>query len=99
MQVYKSYFFIAALLIAAPFFSIAQHDHEDQTHEEAQHEHEPAAEKNMGEEIRAYIDHHQLDPHDFHLFSDDESGAHYSFPLPVILWDEGLHVFMSSKFH
>ncbi|MCI5055838.1 MAG: F0F1 ATP synthase subunit A [Flavobacteriales bacterium] len=43
--------------------------------------------------------HHLLDAHDFHLFSDKTTGKHFSFPLPVILWDEGLHIFMSSKFH
>ena len=48
--------------------------------------------------IRQHIDHHVLDAHDFTLFSDEETGHHYGFPLPVILWDNGLHVFSSSKF-
>lgn len=53
-------------------------------------------------EIKEYIQHHLQDSHDFNLFSStDESGEvhHYGFPLPVILWDEGLQVFSSSKFH
>ena len=50
-------------------------------------------------EIKQDIQHHLMDAHDFHLFSDKETGAHYGFPLPVILWDNGLQVFMSSKFH
>lgn len=51
------------------------------------------------EEINAYIRHHLQDAHDFTLFTLGESGKHIGFPLPVILWDDGLHVFMSSKFH
>lgn len=50
-------------------------------------------------EIKEFIDHHLQDSHDFTLFSDKESGKHYGFPLPVILWDNGLKVFSSSKFH
>ncbi|MDH7446401.1 F0F1 ATP synthase subunit A [Aquimarina sp. 2201CG14-23] len=50
-------------------------------------------------EISEFIDHHLQDSHDFTLFSDKETGKHYGFPLPVILWDGGLKVFSSSKFH
>ncbi|WP_299434077.1 F0F1 ATP synthase subunit A [uncultured Aquimarina sp.] len=50
-------------------------------------------------EIKEFIDHHLLDSHDFTLFSDKETGKHFGFPLPVILWDGGLKVFSSSKFH
>ncbi len=52
-------------------------------------------------ETKEFIKHHLLDSHDFHLFSyGSESGheTHVGFPLPVILWDNGLHVFSSSKF-
>jgi hypothetical protein len=44
------------------------------------------------EERKEFIKHHLLDSHDFHLFSyGKESGheKHISFPLPVILWDNG----------
>ncbi|MEX2483848.1 MAG: F0F1 ATP synthase subunit A [Brumimicrobium sp.] len=51
------------------------------------------------EEIDEGIDHHLQDPHSFHLMTNEETGAHYGFPLPVILWDDGLHMFMSSAFH
>ena len=53
------------------------------------------------EEIQAYKEHHLQDAHDFVLFSDNEEGTHFGFPLPVILWDgeTGMHFFMSSKFH
>ncbi len=54
-------------------------------------------------EIRAQIDevknHHVLDGHSFSLFADEATGKHYGFPLPIILWDNGLQVFSSSKFH
>ena len=49
--------------------------------------------------IKAFINHHVLDSHDFTFFSDEEEGKHYGFPLPVILWDNGLHIFSSSKLH
>jgi len=53
-------------------------------------------------EIKEYIQHHLKDSYDFSLFSyTAESGEHkyFGFPLPVILWDNGLKVFSSSKFH
>jgi len=46
-----------------------------------------------------YVKHHTLDSHDFGLFTNEETGTHIGFPLPVILWQDGLHVFMSSAFH
>ncbi len=50
--------------------------------------------------ISEFIRHHLKDSHDFHLFSNAETGDHFSFPLPVILWTEnGLVTFMSSSFH
>lgn len=54
------------------------------------------------EEIKEFIAHHLQDSYDFNLLSyTDESGEmqHIGAPLLVILWDEGLHVFSSSKFH
>lgn len=54
-------------------------------------------------EIKEYIQHHLQDTHDFGLYSytSDETGKkeYIGFPLPVILWDNGLKVFSSSKFH
>ena len=58
--------------------------------------------KDLKSEIDEYIDHHLLDSHDFSLFSytgSDGVKHHVGFPLPVILWDNGLVVFSSSKFH
>lgn len=51
------------------------------------------------EAIKDYIDHHLQDSHYVNFFSDGETGEHFGFPLPVILWDNGLKVFSSGKFH
>ena len=54
------------------------------------------------EEIKAYIKHHLQDSYDFSLFSyTSADGKHHyvGIPLPVILWDEGLQIFSSSKLH
>lgn len=50
-------------------------------------------------QIKAFINHHVLDSHDFTLFADEKAGTQVGFPLPVILWDNGLHFFSSAKFH
>ena len=39
-----------------------------------------------------FVKHHTKDAHDFHIVSN------VGFPLPIILWDEGLHMFLSSAF-
>ena len=46
-------------------------------------------------EIKEYIDHHLLDSYDFTIWH----AAHLEFPLPIILFDEGLQIFSSSRFH
>lgn len=48
---------------------------------------------------KQHILHHVKDSHDFTFFSDEAEGKHYGFSLPVILWDNGLKVFSSAKFH
>jgi F-type H+-transporting ATPase subunit a len=53
-------------------------------------------------EIKEYIAHHLQDSYDFSLFSyTNDQGEHVyiGLPLPVILWDNGLKLFSSSKFH
>ena len=82
--------FVGALLMSAIGFA----------NEKEGEEGEPK--KGLKEEISEYITHHLKDSHDFSLFSyTDDSGEkhHVGFPLPVILWDDGLKVFSSSKFH
>ena len=67
----------------------------------AQHEeHEgPKEERDLKTEIKESINHHIQDSYDFIFFSDTEKNKHYGFSLPVILIDEGFHLFSSSKFH
>jgi len=58
--------------------------------------------KNLKTEIKEYISHHLEDAYDFSLFSyTNDQGEHVyiGIPLPVILWDEGLQVFSSTKLH
>ncbi|NHF59119.1 F0F1 ATP synthase subunit A [Flavobacteriaceae bacterium TP-CH-4] len=58
--------------------------------------------KDLKTEIKEYIAHHLQDSHDFSLYSyTNDAGEHkyVGAPLPVILWDNGLKVFSSSKFH
>jgi len=53
-------------------------------------------------ERKAYIQHHLQDSYDFNLFSykkEDGQKEYVGFSLPIILWDNGLQVFSSSKFH
>lgn len=98
---------IAAIAIAIlPLFCFANVSN-DTVKKEA-HEVHVAADANHGEtaepqdkkaKVDAYIQHHLQDSHDFTFFSDEKEGKHYGFSLPVILIDNGLKVFSSSKFH
>ena len=78
-------FFLLLILLSASFIH-AKEEEKTQT---------------IQEEITEYIYHHVQDSHDFSLFStkDEETGKkkYYGFPLPVILIDEGIKIFMSSK--
>jgi F-type H+-transporting ATPase subunit a len=52
-------------------------------------------------EIKAYIFHHLEDSHEFNLLSYKDKitneKVYIGMPLPVILWDDGLKIFSSSK--
>lgn len=50
----------------------------------------------VSKENKEFIDHHLLDAHDFTLMV-DKDGHHIGFPLPVIVYDNGFHSFMSNK--
>lgn len=98
--------FLSCLLMVVSFSTPAISQEHDQHPEPEQHathqesaEHDEVGAVDTEEEVKEYIDHHLQDSHDFTFFSDAETGAHYGFPLPVILWDGGLKVFSSSKFH
>ncbi len=54
---------------------------------------------NTSDEINAYIKHHLQDAHYFIFYTNGETGHHVGFALPVILWDNGLHMFSASKFN
>ncbi len=88
----QSNFLVKSFLITLLIFSTtvnAQHEVHEGTPEEV----------SLKTKIKESINHHLLDSHDFTFFSDSETGKHYGFSLPVILWDEGLQLFSSSKFH
>ncbi len=96
-------FIITALVVSLPFLGLAN----STDTLPVKHEITAAAEKTLTateqkeEERKEFIKHHLLDSHDFHLFSyGKESGheKHIGFPLPVILWDNGIHIFSSSRF-
>lgn len=78
--------FLFAMVV--PFITFAQHE-----------EHAVEGKKDLKTEIKEDIKHHLQDSHDFHLFTDKSTETHVGFPLPVILIDGGLHIFMSSAFH
>ncbi|MDB2336284.1 F0F1 ATP synthase subunit A [Flavobacteriaceae bacterium] len=91
---------VKALTLVFFLFSIASFAI-DKSEEEKAHLTEKTKEQRE-KEVEEYIPHHLLDSHDFSLFSftsDDGEHVYVGFPLPVILWDNGLNVFMSSKFH
>jgi F-type H+-transporting ATPase subunit a len=102
----KPLHFIVALLVSVlPLLSAANNTDSTavQTVVAVTAEEKVLTQEEQGEKERAeFIQHHLLDSHEFHLFSyGKQSGEekHIGFPLPVILWDNGLQVFMSSKFH
>lgn len=87
-------------LLLAPVVSKASETHGD---EEAHDSHGVVLEGKIDtpEKIDAYKEHHLQDAHDYVFFTDGETGKHYGFSLPVILWDKeaGFQFFSSSKFH
>ena len=70
-----------------PFSSIANDETQVDNHVEG--------EDKTKSEIKAYINHHLEDSYDFSIWH----AAGLEFPLPIILIDEGFHLFLSSKFH
>ena len=107
-------FIIAAFIACLPLFSFANLV-SDSTHVQIEAAHsvsESTNQKNTGDhseaeptdpksKIKEFINHHLLDSHDFTFSANEETGEHYGFSLPIILWDKesGLQVFSSSKFH
>ncbi|UYW00894.1 F0F1 ATP synthase subunit A [Flavobacterium agricola] len=50
------------------------------------------------EDVNEAIVHHLKDDHYYTFFHDSDTHQHFGFPLPVILIDNGLKVFLSSEF-
>lgn len=84
-------FILISLVAILPFVSFANSTEEKETSQNES--------KDVKTEIKEFINHHLLDAHDFTINADKEAGTHNGFPLPIILWDNGLQVFSSSKFH
>lgn len=56
--------------------------------------------ESLKSEIKDYINHHLKDSHDFNLFSftnEKHEHIYIGIPLPVLLWDNGIKIFSSSK--
>ena len=99
-------FIIAILIACLPLFGFSNTPsegkpvHTETTAVAGETAGEPSDEK---AEIKEKIDekkaHHVLDAHEFSLFEDESTGVHYGFPLLIILWDNGVQIFSSSKFN
>lgn len=96
-------FIIATLVACLPLISFANSVQDsvkvetEVTHEASQEAH--AEPTDVKSKIKEFINHHLLDAHDFTISANEETGEHYGFSLPIILWDNGLQLFSSSKFH
>src|SRR3970282_389131 len=96
-------FIIATLVACLPLISFANPEKDsakvktEVAHQATEGAH--AEPTDVKSKIKAFINHHLLDSHDFTFSVNEETGAHYGFSLPVILWDNCLQVFSSSKFH
>lgn len=84
---YVNFLFVATLFLGINAFG-QENDHSSKEEK-----------KSIKSEIKEFIGHHLLDSHDFTLLTiNEERNEHFGFPLPVILWDNGLKVFSSAKF-
>jgi F-type H+-transporting ATPase subunit a len=98
-------FILATFVVCLPFISFANPETDTTntqtvvTHDVTKTTHEAHAEPtDVKSKVKAFIKHHVLDSHEFTLAEDKETGKHYGFSLPIILWDNGIHFFSSSKF-
>jgi F-type H+-transporting ATPase subunit a len=97
---FKKTLYILSLIALFSIGNVSAQHHESDEHKSAQAEtHESHTTNEHGSEnlsiedsINQTINHHLQDSHSFHIV------GNFGFPLPVILWDEGLHIFSSSKF-
>ncbi|NLP57226.1 F0F1 ATP synthase subunit A [Lutibacter sp. B1] len=87
---------ITLLLLTVTISVNAQHEASKSAQVEKSHSEEGG---DFKAEIHKDIRHHVKDAYEFVFFSNSKTGTHYGFSLPVILIDNGLHVFMASKFN
>ena len=101
-------FFICTLMVCMSLINYANPLNDtvvatSQAHVNGTAHHEKEAEpKDIKTEIKEFIDHHLQDSYDFNIFgykNEDGEQVHVGFPLPVIIYDNGVQVFSSSKFH
>ncbi|MGL2962680.1 F0F1 ATP synthase subunit A [Flavobacterium sp. RSB2_4_14] len=104
------HFIVATLVACLPLFSFANPTVDTvkvSTETEVKTKETHEVPQNLSEEEKAalerknYVKHHLLDSHDFTFFTygkEEEHLTHVGFSLPVILWDNGIHFFSSSKF-
>ena len=96
-------FIIATLVVCLPLISFAN-SVQDTAKVKTEVALEVAGERHseptdVKSKIKEFINHHLLDAHDFTFSANEETGEHYGFSLPIIIWDGGLQVFSSSKFN
>ncbi len=88
MNFYKAIFsLVLSVIFSVGVFASEGHSTDDSTPEQRR------------EAVKEFTFHHIQDAHDFIFFEDLENHKYYGFHLPVILWDNGLKVFSSKKFH
>jgi len=97
---FKKILFFVTLIALFSFGHVSAQHHNSDNHTEGHVESADSHAANgheskkltVKEQIKADISHHLLDVHSFHVWKS------LDFPLPIILWDNGLHVFSSSRF-
>ncbi|MFT6500626.1 MAG: F-type H+-transporting ATPase subunit a [Crocinitomicaceae bacterium] len=84
--------FLLVLVLISPFAVIANPEGE---HGEPTEELTPEEQRGRNNE---FVKHHTQDSHDFGILTIESEDKYYGFGLPVILYDEGMHFFMSGAF-
>jgi F-type H+-transporting ATPase subunit a len=96
MQVKKIIRTLLLLLLVSPIASFSQHGDGEHSAENHKVKTEELSEESLtAAKNKAYIKHHLQDSYGFSIWH----AKGIEFPLPIILIDEGVHIFSSSKFH
>ena len=67
------------------------------TGEQSHDTHATSVDPSSKEFVKAFSEHHLMDDHFYSFYADAAKHRHYGFPLPIILFDNGLKVFMSTE--